>query len=143
MKKLTISGNSFRSIRKIGTSFGLVVALSLPTSAFALQSFVEIASTKAAEYAQVLAKQAALLAQWTYDKTQNLLATNSSTESIVSAVEKQLAGNKELTQAQLNYEAANASRKRYESSQDNFTSESSKAFKTCQTLAQGFDNQDC
>lgn len=123
--------------RKTGIAMGLAMALAAPSPAFALQSLVEIAATKAAEYLQVLAKQAAMLAQWTYDKTQNLLATQSGTESIVASIEKELMGNKELTQAQENYEAANAARLRLESAQDNFTAESAKAFQTCETIAQG------
>lgn len=123
-------------LKKLCVSMGLAVALATPSSAFALQSLVEIALTKAAEYAQVLAKQAAMLASWTYDKTQNLLASQSSTESIVASIEKHLAGSKELTQAQANYDAANSSRLRFESAQDNFTSESAQGFKACETLAE-------
>ena len=137
MKKSMAPPRRFASLRKMSIALGLVVAMAAPSPAFAFQSLMEIAMTKAAEYAQVLAKEAAMIAQWTYDKTQNLLANQSSTESIVAAIEKQLGGNKELTQAKANYDAANASRLRFESAQDNFTADSAKGFRTCETLAAG------
>lgn len=124
----------FHTFRKTGIALGMVMIMAAPAPAFAFQSLMQIAATKAAEFMQVLAKEAAMLAQWTYDKTQNLLTQRSGTESIVGAIEKQIAGNKELTQAQLNYEAANSSRLRFQSAQDNFTSESSKSFQTCETI---------
>lgn len=137
MKPRALLTRRFNTFRKTGVAMLLVAGMAVPAPAFALQSLLEIASTKLAEYVQVLTKQAALLAQWTYDKTENLLATQSSTESIVASIEKELLGNKELTQAQANYEAANASRLRFESAQDNFLAPSAKPFKTCETLSEG------
>lgn len=126
--------NSFSLRRRIATGAVLVVAIFAPTPAFALESLIEIATTKLAEYAQVLAKEGAMLAKWTYDKTQNLLASQSSAESVVASTDKLLAGNKELTQARLNYGAARQASGRYEDALDLFTSPSAKPAQVCELI---------
>ncbi|MGJ7523507.1 hypothetical protein ACSFA0_23705 [Variovorax sp. LT1P1] len=131
---LSQASSMLGSNRRRLAAVSLVVAALAPTPAFALESLLQIATTKAAEYAEVLAREAANIAAWTYDKTQNLLASQSSSESAVAAADKHLMGAKELTQAKLNYKAALASASRHQEALDKVSSDSAKGAQTCEIM---------
>lgn len=132
-----------RSIKRFAMQKGLAVCVAfsmmMPLNSYALQSLIEIALTRLAEYMQILAKEAAFIGAWTYENMQKLLANQSSAESMVAVIEKQLGAKKESVQAQINYDAANKTRLRYEKSQDRFTSASAGLPDACQIGDANFD----
>ena len=138
--KNTIKSNypPFRLKRFVLVSCITISTVAAPIQAYALQSLVEIAATRLAELMQILAKEAALIAAWMFDKIQNLLATQSGTESWVAMSEKHLAGVKELTQAKLNYGATKISNDRYIDSLDRFTAESAQPGRVCEIAGDTF-----
>lgn len=143
MKKTT-----FLPLKKASLIVSLAMGSMLgfaPTSAMAwchpcLMDSVIAASdvaAKVATLAQMAASQASTLAGIAQSTLLTMTGQQGSTASIVASREKELAAEKELVQAELNYDAASEAQKRFAAAQDKFTAPSAQAFRVCEVMRAG------
>lgn len=94
-------------------------------------------AAKVATLAQMAASQASTLAGIAASTLKTITGQSGVTASVVASREKELAAEKELAQAELNYDAATEAQKRFAEAQDNFTAPSAQAFRVCQLMKAG------
>ena len=90
---------------------------------------------KGATLAQMAASQASTLAGIAESAYKMMTGQSGVTASVVAGREKELAADKELTQAHLNYQAASAQQKRFTEAQDLYLAPSAQPYRTCETMA--------
>lgn len=113
----------------------LAVAMAAPAPAFAFGSLMSIAASKLAKILQDIEETAAINAATIESTISQMLSKQSSVEAILGAGEKVTAGKKELTQAELNYHAAQQSNDRYFDAQNKYTDRSAIVPGVCELMA--------
>lgn len=130
-------------LRSAGVGAALLALLAFaptPAAAFCppclMDSVISLAdvAAKAATLAQMAASQASTLAGIAESTLKTTTGQQGSTASVVGGREKELAAEKELVQAELNYAAASDSQKRFAEAQDKFTAPSAQAYRVCETV---------
>ena len=118
---------------KKSTAIGLVAfSLALaPPPAMALQSLISIALSTLAKYLQDVQETIARNAAIIQSTISQMYGKQSSIESLLAVGDKTSASKKELTQAKINYQAAQESNIRYTTAVDTFTSQSSQTPNVC------------
>lgn len=94
-------------------------------------------AAKVATLAQMAASQASTLAGIAASTLKTMTGQSGVTASVVASRDKELAAEKELSQAALNYDAASEAQKRFAEAQDNFTAPSAQAFRVCEIMKAG------
>lgn len=124
-----------------GSVLAAICALPRPALAFChpclMDSVISAADVlaKVGTLGQMAASQASTLAGIAASTAKTLLGQQGNTAAVVAGREKELAAEKELVQAELNYRAASDSQKRFAEAQDRFTAPSAQPFRVCETMS--------